>query len=455
MTTSQPAADRSVSGPRLRVATLGCRVNQYETELARQALVGAGYSDAAPGESADVCLVNTCTVTAEGDAKGRQLIRQFAARNPGSRLIVMGCYAARAPEEISRLPGVTEVLADKRELPDLLMRLGASSVPTGLCEFPGRQRAYVKVQDGCLLRCSYCIIPLVRPNFSSRPWQDIVAEVRQLIDRGHGEVVLTGIHLGHYGVDSNAGKPKGQWLRLSHLVERLCDLPGDFRLRLSSIEGPEVTRELLAVMAARPERICPHLHVAVQSGSDAVLRRMRRRWGAKRLVDRCLLARETLDHPALTTDLIVGFPGETEADFEQTCEVVRQIGFSKLHVFPFSPRPGTAAAEMSDQIPANVRNRRMETLLALGTDLQQAYYRSLLGRRLRVLVEGAVEGRPGVAQGMACRFAPVQFPGTAALRRRLVTVLPRELADGMLRADRLAAEIEAGGATVGNSTTCE
>lgn len=422
--------------PLLRVATLGCRVNQYESELARQTLVDAGYRDAATGQAADVCLVNTCTVTAEGDAKGRQLIRQLAARNPGSRLVVMGCYATRAPAEVAALPGVSEVLTDKRELPDLLMRLGAGRAPTGLREFPNRQRAYVKVQDGCLLRCSYCIIPLVRPQMSSRLADEIVAEVQRLVAHGHGEVVLTGIHLGHYGVDRNVGLPKSRWTRLSHLVERLAALPGDFRIRLSSIEGTEVTRELLAVMAAHPERVCPHLHVAMQSGSDGVLRRMKRRWGAKRLIDRCLLAQRTLDHPALTTDLIVGFPGETDAEFEETCRAVRQVGFSKLHVFPFSARPGTPAAEMPGQVRAEVRSRRIAELTALGGEMQAEYHRSLLGRPLRVLVEGAVEGQPGYVQGTACRFVTVQLPGTIAWKRTLVDVTTTGCRDGLLLAER-------------------
>lgn len=422
------------NAPLLRVATLGCRVNQYETELARQTLVGAGYRDAAPGESADVCLVNTCTVTAEGDAKGRQLIRQLAARNPGARLVVMGCYAARAPEEAAALPGVSEILTDKRELPDWLLRMGATQVPTGLREFPNRQRAYVKVQDGCLLRCSYCIIPHVRPQMASRPLEDVVAEVRRLTDHGHGEVVLTGIHLGHYGVDRNVGLPKSQWVRLSHLVRRIVELPGSFRVRLSSIEGTEVTRELLSAMADNPYRVCPHLHVAMQSGSDRVLRRMKRRWGAKRLIDRCLMVRETLDHPALTTDLIVGFPGETDADFEETCQAVRRIGFSRLHIFPFSARPGTPAAELPDRVPPHVRAMRIAELTRLGERLQAEYQGSLVGRPLRVLVEGQADGRPGYVQGTACRFAPVQLPGTVALRRRLVDAVPEAYCDGMLQA---------------------
>jgi threonylcarbamoyladenosine tRNA methylthiotransferase MtaB len=299
----------------LKTVTLGCKVNQYETELVREGLARIGYRDAADGEPADLCVVNTCTVTAEGDSKSRHAIRRLARENPQARIVVMGCYATRAPDELAMLPNVAEVLTDKREIPDLLGRFGVLDVPRGISRFGNRHRAYVKVQDGCLLRCSYCIIPYVRPQIHSRPPQDVIEEVRRLVDNGYREIVLTGVHLGHYGIEGNWNKPKDQWLRLSKLVSELARLPGDFRLRLSSIEATEVTRELIAVMAEFPHRIAPHLHICLQSGSDAVLRRMRRRWGSRLFVDRCRLVRESLDNPAITTDIIVGFPGESEADF--------------------------------------------------------------------------------------------------------------------------------------------
>ena len=182
--------------PTLRTVTLGCKVNQYETEYVRQGLAGIGYRDAADGEAADLCVVNTCTVTAEGDAKSRQAVRQLARRNPDARIVVMGCYATRAPEEVARLPGVAEVITDKRELPDLLGRCGVVDIPTGLSRFDGRQRAYVKVQDGCMLHCSFCIIPHVRPNLISRSPRHILDEIRRLVEHGFHEIILTGIHLG-------------------------------------------------------------------------------------------------------------------------------------------------------------------------------------------------------------------------------------------------------------------
>lgn len=418
----------------LRTITLGCKVNQYETEFVRQGLLRAGFRDAASDESADLCVVNTCTVTTEGDAKSRQTIRQLAKRNPQARIVVMGCYATRAPTDVARLPGVVEVVTDKRELPDLLGRFGVIDIPTGISTFANRQRAYVKVQDGCLLRCSFCIIPQIRPNFLSRPPEHIVAEVRRLVDDGFREIVLTGIHLGHYGVEQNRGRPKKEWLRLAKLIEQIVGSAGDqdFRLRLSSIEATEVTRELLAVMAAWPARVCPHLHVSMQSGSEAVLRRMRRRWGPRRFLDRCLLARTMLDVPALTTDIIVGFPGETEADFQATCDLAREVGFSKIHIFPFSARPGTAAATMPGQVLPEIKAERCRRLAELEIELRDRFFHQLIGRRLQVLVESPLPERPGQMIGTACRYAPVELPGTTALRRQFRDVVAATVRDGRI-----------------------
>jgi threonylcarbamoyladenosine tRNA methylthiotransferase MtaB len=415
----------------LKTLTLGCKVNQYETELVREGFSRIGYADASDEQPADLCVVNTCTVTSEGDAKSRQAIRRLARENPDARIVVMGCYATRAPDELARLPNVAEVITDKREIPDLLMRFGVLDVPTGISRFSGHHRAFVKVQDGCLLRCSYCIIPHVRPHVASRPPEHVEEEVRRLVAGGYREILLTGIHLGHYGVEGNHGRPKDQWLRLSHLVRRLAELPGDFRLRLSSIEATETTRELIAVMAEFPQKIAPHLHVCLQSGSDAVLRRMRRRWSSRMFLDRCRLVQQSLDLPALTTDVIVGFPGETEADFEATLRVCREAGFSKIHIFPFSPRQGTPAAAMPDQVPPQVKAERVERLAELEADLKETYFRSLIGRRLLALVEGALERDDHAMFATSCRYAPVEFvPARGIQPGDLVSVMADEVRGG-------------------------
>ncbi len=421
---------------KLKTVTLGCKVNQYETEYLREGLLGIGFRDADEREAADLCIVNTCTVTAEGDSKSRQVIRRLARENPASRIVVMGCYATRAPEEVAGLPNVTEVLTDKRELPDVLGRFGVTDIPTGISGFGRRHRAYVKVQDGCLLRCSFCIIPYVRPQLASRPIEHIVDEVRRLASRGYREVVLTGIHLGHYGVEWNRESPKHEWTRLSHLVRRLAELPGDFRVRLSSIEATEVTRELIDVMADHPEKVCPHLHISMQSGSDSVLRRMRRRWGAKRFIDRCELLKERLDRPAITTDVIVGFPGETDAEFAETIDVCRQVGFSKIHIFPFSVRRGTPAAEMPNQLPKQVKHERGAALALVEAELRDRYFDSLRGMTLRVLIESAVGDGAGedVTVGTSCRYAPVEIAGADDEVGSLVKIVANSVKDGRLTA---------------------
>jgi threonylcarbamoyladenosine tRNA methylthiotransferase MtaB len=427
-----------MSQPRLKTVTLGCKVNQYETEYVREGLLGAGYVDAREEEIADLCIVNTCTVTSSGDSKSRQTIRRLARRNPGTRIVVMGCYATRAPEDVARLPGVVEVVTDKRELPDLLGRFGVVDIPTGVSGLGQRHRAYVKVQDGCLLRCSFCIIPKVRPEMYSRPLAEILQEVQRLAARGYREVVLTGIHLGHYGVDFNRGQPKSSWTRLSHLLRKIVALPGDFRVRLSSIEATEVTRELIDVMAEFPQRICPHLHISMQSGSDAVLRRMRRRWGSGRFIDRCRLLQSTLDAPAITTDIIVGFPAETEGEFAETCEVAREVGFSKIHIFPFSARRGTPAATMAGQLPRQVKQQRVQQLSELESELKAKYFDSLGGRRLRVLVEGNSPHEDGRVVGTSCRYAPVELAGGAHLIGNFSDVIAGRQQHGYLTGDRPA-----------------
>jgi threonylcarbamoyladenosine tRNA methylthiotransferase MtaB len=345
----------------------------------------------------------------------------------------MGCYATRAPEELARLPNVAEVVTDKREIPDLLGRFGVIDIPTGVQGLGNRKRAFVKVQDGCLLRCSFCIIPSVRPNMYSRPLPEIVREVQGLVERGYREIVLTGIHLGHYGVDFSRDRPKAEWTRLSHLLDRLSAIEGDFRLRLSSIEATEVTRDLIGVLRDRSDRIAPHLHLSMQSGSDSVLRRMRRRWGSQRFLDRCQLLKDQLDRPAITTDIIVGFPGETEAEFEETLAVARAAGFSKIHVFSYSQRKGTPAAEMPNQIPRQVKLQRGRRLEALAEELRDDYYRTLLGSRLKVLIEGQLPC--GHMLGTACRYATVELPGGLAEIGQFVEVTAREVRDGKIIAE--------------------
>lgn len=405
------------------LATLGCKVNQYESQYVRELLVANGYREAAAGEKATLAVVNTCTVTAQGDKKSRQLIRNFARDNPGVQIVVMGCYATAEPEFLRRLPGVAAVLTEKKDLAGSLRPFGVRRDIKGISRFDSHRRAFVKVQDGCILRCSFCIIPKVRPGLLSRPVDEVVAEVAGLVEAGYREIVLTGIHLGHYGVDLSLGKPQAAWSRLWHLLEKLANLPGEFRIRLSSLEATEVTENFVRVLADYSPKICPHLHLSLQSGSNRILKAMKRRYRIERFLEKCDALRQRLDQPAFTTDIIVGFPGETEADFQETLKAAEHAGFSKIHVFPFSARKGTEAASYSEQISPPILQDRRNRLLIADRELRLKYYDSLVGRTMDLLVESEDPDRPGKMRGTTCRYAASLLETVPALAGRLVPVI--------------------------------
>ena len=399
-----------------RLVTLGCKVNQYETQLVREALEQSGYREAAEDESADLCVVNTCTVTNNGDSRSRQVIRQLAKKNPGTKTIVMGCYATRDPQAVSELPNVIEVVTAKRESPDVLGRFGIVDMPAGISEFEGHHRAFVKIQDGCILKCSYCIIPRVRPGIRSRRPADIEEEVRRLVENGYGEIVISGVHVGHYGIDTNnlplGEKPQRLW----DLFRRLDRIPGDWRMRLSSIETVEVNDDFIKA-AGDCEHLCPQFHPALQSGSDTVLQRMHRRYRVDRFVQRLDQIRDMLGNdPAFSTDVIVGFPGETDAEFEETLETCRRARFMKVHVFPFSRRDETPAADYPDQVPGTVIKERVQILSDLERDLALDFYNSRVesGATQRVFAERTLADRPGWVKGTDQWYIPSEVPGTAA-----------------------------------------
>lgn len=408
--------------PAFRIATLGCKVNQYESQFVRELLIENGYREAGRTDSVELAVVNTCTVTAEGDSKSRQLVRQIARANPGVKIVVMGCYATNDPDAVRRLPGVAAVITDKRDLAGSLQPFGVRKRLRGIRGFEGRHRAFVKVQDGCILDCTFCIIPKVRPGILSRRIDDIADEVRQLANNGFREIVLTGIHLGHYGIDLSLGKPRKDWQRLWSLLDRLANIPGEFRIRLSSLEATDVTADVIRVMADYQERICPHLHLCLQSGSDRVLQRMQRRYRSAKFLARIDEFHIRLDEPAFTTDVIIGFPGETEAEFAETVATVRAAGFCKLHLFPYSPRKGTEAADHADQIPRAVIDERRAILLDVERELRLAYHHRLIGRQLQMLVESPDPERPGWMRGSACRYVPLRLRTIPELAYQLVPV---------------------------------
>jgi len=382
---------------RAAYCTLGCKVNQYDTQAMRELMEDAGYETVEFEDTADVYLINTCTVTATGDKKSRQMISRAHGRNPAALIVVAGCYAQRAAEEVLALPGVGLVIGarDRGRIVELIEGLtGPKSAVTGLADAgfealsttrEGRARAHLKIQEGCDRYCTYCIIPYVRGPLRSRSPEDIRRCLELLEQSGYGEVVLTGIHLMSYGKDL-PGR-----VALPDAIAQAEGLEGIRRIRLGSLEPQLMTEEFVAALRDNP-RVCRQFHLSMQSGSDGVLKRMARRYDTD-VYRRCVeMLRAAMPGCAITTDVIAGFPGETEEEHRETMAFVESIGFSRIHVFPYSRREGTAAARMPGQLSAAEKSRRAGELIALGRVLEQRYMQGLVGTRQQVLLEEPVKG---------------------------------------------------------------
>ncbi len=365
--------------------TFGCRVNQYETELLRERLTGGESASATEDyETADVCVVNTCTVTREADKDALRLIRRIGRRNPAAKLVVTGCLASRAPEEIrAAAPGA--LIVGNRSKEDLPAMLGCSPMPgaVGIGDFHGHSRAFIKVQDGCNMSCSYCIIPSVRPAMSSKPIAGLEAEARGLLDRGYREIVLCGIRLGRY----LSQDPSGRRVDFVAMLDRLLGLAGDFRIRLSSLEITDITERFLDLFAASQGKLCPSFHLPLQSGSDAVLKRMERWYTAGFYERRIQALKSRCPDAGVFTDVMVGFPGESEGDFDKTVSLLERLEMSGLHVFRFSRREGTPAARYPGQLSEGRLAERSERMRALDARLRAAFAARSVGSRRRVLLE--------------------------------------------------------------------
>ncbi|MBP3540912.1 MAG: tRNA (N(6)-L-threonylcarbamoyladenosine(37)-C(2))-methylthiotransferase MtaB [Clostridia bacterium] len=374
--------------------TLGCKVNQYDTQAMLELFEQHGYSAVSGNVPADVYVVNTCTVTGSGDKKSMQLIRRCRRRNPQAELIVCGCLAQRMGAEL--LPtGARLILGNQYrgqvvELLEEAIRENVQKVAVGdiqnvpyetltIHAHEGHTRAVMKIQEGCDNRCTYCIIPSVRGNIRSRTLEDIRREAEALAMAGFQELVLTGIHLTSYGRDLE-GRPS-----LADAM-RAANVEGVSRIRLGSLE-PRVANEAFVAAAREMPELCPQFHLALQSGSDQVLRRMKRGYNTTQFLEAVQRIRAAWPDAAFTTDVIVGFPGETEEEFQETIDFCRKVGFSRLHVFPFSPREGTPAAEMDGQLPEHVKSQRVNRLIQVGNELADDYRQRFIGRKVSVLVE--------------------------------------------------------------------
>ena len=386
-----------MANKKVAFCTLGCKVNQYETNAMMQEFLKRDYKIVEFDEKADIYIVNTCTVTNMADRKSRQMLRRVKELNPNSILVACGCYAQVAKEELSNIPEIDLILGNNEKnnivqyienkmneannshkdyITDVLHSEEYSE--WGDVDFTEKTRAVIKVQDGCDRFCSYCIIPYARGRIRSRKAEEVVHEVETLAANGCKEVVLTGIHLSSYGLDHGDN--------LLHLIQEVHKVEGIRRIRLGSLE-PGIIDENFVKELAKLEKICPHFHLSLQSGCDATLKRMNRKYDTATYEAGCKLIRKYFTHPAITTDVIVGFPGETEEEFEATKEFLERIHFYEMHIFKYSKRKGTKAAVMPDQVPEQVKTERSKVLLALAQEMSEEFREYYVGRPEEILLE--------------------------------------------------------------------
>ncbi|MGE6422653.1 tRNA (N(6)-L-threonylcarbamoyladenosine(37)-C(2))-methylthiotransferase MtaB [Bacillus altitudinis] len=415
--------------------TLGCKVNHYETEAIWQLFKEAGYERKDYESKADVYVINTCTVTNTGDKKSRQVIRRAIRHNPDGVICVTGCYAQTSPAEIMAIPGVDIVVGtqDRHKLLGYIEEYRRERQPINgvgnimkarvfeeldVPAFTDRTRASLKIQEGCNNFCTFCIIPWARGLLRSRDPEEVINQAQQLVDAGYKEIVLTGIHTGGYGEDL---KDYNFAKLLKELDERVAGLK---RIRISSIEASQITDEVIEVLD-QSDKIVRHLHIPLQSGSNTVLKRMRRKYTMEFFAERLTKLKKALPGLAVTSDVIVGFPGETEEEFMETYNFVKDHQFSELHVFPYSKRTGTPAARMEDQVDENVKNERVHRLIALSDQLAKEYASAYEGDVLEIIPEESFKEQDGMHNlyvGYTDNYMKVVFEGTEDMIGRLVKV---------------------------------
>lgn len=379
---------------------LGCKVNAYETEAMQEMLEQAGYEIVPFKEGADVYVINTCTVTNIADRKSRQMLHRARKMNPDAIVVAAGCYV-QAQDKNGVVDPCIDIVLGNNKKKDLIRALEEYQDSHGMKDVedisrtkeyeslhltkPGdHTRAYIKVQDGCNQFCTYCIIPYARGRVRSRETEDVLEEVKTLAGNGYKEVVLTGIHLSSYGIDFDGER------HLLDLIQAVHGIDGIERIRLGSLEPGIITEEFAKAISELP-KMCPHFHLSLQSGCDATLKRMNRRYTSAEYVERCRILRKYFENPALTTDVIVGFPGETEEEFEESRAFVDSIDFYETHIFKYSRREGTKAAVMENQVSEQIKAERSNVLIELGEKKRRAYEESFIGKEVEVLVEEDVE----------------------------------------------------------------
>ena len=410
---------------KVKFVTLGCKVNQVESEAMREALLAAGFQEAAGGETADVVVVNSCTVTATSDQKARQALRREKKRNPGAVAVLTGCWPQAFPQEAEEfleadvvlgtarrgdlVPRLLEYLSTKQRVVDIAPhQKGEKFEKLTISAMHGRTRAFVKIEDGCDRFCSYCIIPYARGRVRSKPLEDIREEAARLGEAGYKEVVLTGINLPAYGKDLGGD--------LCDAVEAACAAPGILRVRLGSLEPEQLTPPVIARLAAQ-EKLCPQFHLSLQSGCDDTLRRMNRHYTTAEYRQIVGDLRKAFPNCAVTTDIMVGFAGETEEEFGESLAFAKEIAFAKVHVFAYSRRPGTRAYDMPGQVPNREKERRSREMIAATLETQRAFFAAQTGRVEEVLFEQ--ERDRNVYEGYTRNYTPVRVASAAPLQGQI------------------------------------
>ena len=399
-------------------STLGCRVNVYESEAMAEKFIREGYEVVEPSEVADVYVINTCTVTNMGDKKSRQIISKSRRLNENATIAVVGCYSQMSPQEVSEIPGVDVVLGTRNK-GDVVYYVnkardeGKSQVHVesviknkkfedlNIEEYQDKTRAFLKIQDGCNRFCTYCIIPYSRGSVCSKDPRKVMEEVKNLAEHGFKEIILSGIHTASYGLDLE-GK-----ITLIDLIEDIENIEGIERIRIGSIEPAFFTKEVIEKMKTF-KKLCPHFHLSLQSGCDSTLKRMNRRYTAAEYKAAVELLRETLPDVSITTDVIVGFPGETEEEFKETFNFLEDIKLTKTHIFKFSPRKGTRAENMPGQLDGNVKDKRSKILMDLNKKNESDFNEKFIGREMDVLFEGHI--KDGLLEGYTANYIKVQVP---------------------------------------------
>lgn len=401
---------RVVVNKKFKVVTLGCRTNQYESQAYADQLREMGYSEAAENEDAELCIVNTCTVTESADSSSRYQIRHLAKEHPNAKIVVTGCLAERLPDEIAKMDHVSHVVSNKEKENLLSAVFPDEEIPEfSISQFAAHTRAFVKVQDGCNSYCTYCIIPYVRGRSRSRKLSEVLKEVETLIANGYKEVVLTGINIGDYDGNPEEGENPA---RLSDLVRAVDKVPGLERLRVSSIDPDEVDDDL-ADAILNGKTTCPSMHIVLQSGSNVILKRMNRKYSRQIFLETVERLKTANPDFTFTTDVIVGFPGETDADFQQTLDVIREVQFAKVHMFPYSERKRTRAALYSDKVPQEIIQQRKQMVLREAEHSAYELRNRYIGRKMKVLIEGDGAGHTD-------NFLYVQVPDS--IRNDLIEV---------------------------------